>query len=76
MEACYPGSLARACFGNCLGVTTKEQAIEILRGKGAISYHQTNNFVFYGDAISFEYDLMASLTGLVLCPTPQLLWRP
>jgi hypothetical protein len=38
------------------GETTKAQAIEILRGKGAISYHQTNKFVFYGDAILFEYD--------------------
>jgi hypothetical protein len=38
------------------GVTTIVQAMEILRGKGRFSYHQTNKFVFYGDTILFEYD--------------------
>jgi len=51
------------------GVTTKDQAIEILRGRGAITYHQINNSVFYDDVISFEYDSNGIVNSVTFTPS-------
>jgi hypothetical protein len=50
------------------GVTTKAQAIEILRGMGVINEYQINNYVSFANVISFEYDPKGIVTSIGFTP--------
>ncbi len=54
------------------GITTKDQAIEILRSKAAISDYQMNNLVFYGDAVSFEFDSNGLVDRITFTPSTSI----
>ena len=61
------------CFWNIYpGVTTKDEAIQIIQRHGPFAHKQMDNLIFYGESLSFDYNSNKIVQSIEFEPNPAI----